>query len=121
MYYKVIKNDEVVDVLNHILYIIYQEKHSLLLLCDITEAQAILSSDGKYGWHIEGLYNFPPDNDIYAIKEISKCEQSECAWWLMSQKRCSINAPLPRLRISCGPRLSRSMSLINTLRRVPGE
>ena len=55
MYYKVIKNDEVVDVLNHILYIKYQEKHSLLLLCDITEAQAILSSDGKYGWHIEGL------------------------------------------------------------------
>lgn len=46
----------------------------LLLLCDITEAQAILSSDGKYGWHIEGLYNFPPDNDIYAIKEISKYE-----------------------------------------------
>ena len=45
MYYKVIKNDEVVDVLNHILYIKYQEKHSLLLLCDITEAQAILSSD----------------------------------------------------------------------------
>nr|DAR15964.1 MAG TPA: hypothetical protein [Caudoviricetes sp.] len=74
MYYKVIKNDEVVDVLEHILYIKYQEKHSLLLLCDITEAQAILSSDGKYGWHIEGLYNFPPDNDIYTIKEISKYE-----------------------------------------------
>ena len=64
MYYKVIKNDEVVDVLDHILYIKYQEKHSLLLLCDITEAQAILSSDGKYGWH----------NDIYVIKEISKYE-----------------------------------------------
>ena len=52
----------------------YQEKHSLLLLCDITEAQAILSSDGKYGWHIEGLYNFPLDNDIYEIKEITKYE-----------------------------------------------
>lgn len=32
MYYKVIKNDEVVDVLNHILYIKYQEKHSLLAI-----------------------------------------------------------------------------------------
>ena len=74
MYYKVIKNDEVVDVLNHILYIKYQEKHSLLLLCDITAAQAILSSDGKYGWHIEGLYNFQPDNNIYEIKELSKYE-----------------------------------------------
>ena len=74
MYYKVIKDGEVVDVLDHILYIKYQEKHSLLLLCDISEAQAILSSDGKYGWHIEGLYNFLPDNNIYEIKEITKYE-----------------------------------------------
>lgn len=74
MYYKVIKDGEVVDVLDHILYIKYQEKHGLLLLCDISEAQAILSSDGKYGWHIEGLYNFPPDNNIYEIKEITKYE-----------------------------------------------
>ena len=74
MYYKVIKDDKIVDVLDHILYIKYQEKHSLLLLCDITEAQAILSSDGKYGWHIEGLYNFSLDNDIYEIKEITKYE-----------------------------------------------
>ena len=74
MYYKVIKDDEIVDVLDHILYIKYQEKHSLLLLCDITEAQAILSSDGKYGWHIEGLYNFPLENNIYEIKEITKYE-----------------------------------------------
>ena len=29
MYYKVIKNDEVVDVLNHILYIKYQEKRKI--------------------------------------------------------------------------------------------
>ena len=76
MYYKVIKNDEIVDVLDNILYIKYQEKHGLLLLCDITEAQAILSSDGKYGWHIEGLYNFhpDPDNTVYEIIEITKYE-----------------------------------------------
>lgn len=76
MYYKVIKNDEIVDALDNILYIKYQEKHGLLLLCDITEAQAILSSDGKYGWHIEGLYNFPPDpdNTVYEIIEITKYE-----------------------------------------------
>ena len=72
MYYKVIKNDEVVDVLNHILYIKYQEKHSLLLLCDITEAQAILSSDGKYGWHIEGLYNFPPEISKYEYDKLKR-------------------------------------------------
>lgn len=77
MYYKVIKDSEIVDVLDHILYVKYQEKHGLLLLCDITEAQAILSSNGKYGWHIEGLYNFPPDNTVYEIKEITKYEHDK--------------------------------------------
>lgn len=34
----------------------------------------LLSSDGTHGWHIEGLYNFPPDNHVYEIIEISKTE-----------------------------------------------
>ncbi len=74
MYYKVIKNNEVVDVLSHISYIKYQQKHDILLLCDIKDAQAVLSSDGKHGWHIEGLYNFPSDNTECEIIEITKTE-----------------------------------------------
>lgn len=74
MYFKVLKNGSEVDVLDHILYVRHQEKHDLLLLCDRKEAQAILSSDGKYGWHISGLYNFPPDNEEHEIVEISKYE-----------------------------------------------
>lgn len=74
MYYKVIKNNEVVDILRNINYIKYQEKHKVLILCDIKEAQAVLSSDGKCGWHIEGLYNFPLDNTEYEIVEITEFE-----------------------------------------------
>ncbi len=74
MYYKVIKNNEVVDILRNINYIKYQEKHKILILCDIKEAQAVLSSDGKCGWHIEGLYNFPLDNTEYEIVEITEFE-----------------------------------------------
>lgn len=74
MYYKVMKNNEVVDILKNILYVKYQKKHDILLLCDIQEAQAILSSDGMRGWHIEGLYNLPFNNDVYEIKEISETE-----------------------------------------------
>ena len=74
MYYKVIKNNEVIDILRNINYIKYQEKHKILLLCDIKEAQAILSSDGKCGWHIEGLYNFPLDDTAGEIGEITKTE-----------------------------------------------
>lgn len=74
MYYKVIKNNKVVDILKDILYVKYQKKHDILLLCDIQEAQAILSSDGMRGWHIEGLYNLPFNSDVYEIKEISETE-----------------------------------------------
>lgn len=74
MYYKVIKNNEVFDILRNINYIKYQEKHKILILCDIKEAQAVLSSDGKCGWHIEGLYNFPLDNTEYEIVEITEFE-----------------------------------------------
>lgn len=74
MYYKVMINGNVVDVLDHILYVKYQSKYDLLLLCDTKEAQAVLSSSGKYGWHIAGLYNFPPDNQEYHITEITRFE-----------------------------------------------
>lgn len=77
MYFKVCKNDKIVDVIKNVFYIKYQEKHDMLLLCDIKEAQAILSSDGMHGWHIEGLYNFPPDNYDYEITEITKPEYDE--------------------------------------------
>lgn len=72
MYYRVVKNGKVIDVLDRIVYVKHQEKHNQLLICDIKEAQAILSSDGSYAWHIEGLYNFNPDNTTYIISEISK-------------------------------------------------
>lgn len=74
MFYKVTKNENVIDVLQSIRYVKYQKKHDILLLCDIKEAEAILSSNGKYGWHIAGLYNFAPDNNTYDIKEIPKYE-----------------------------------------------
>lgn len=74
MYFKVMKDNDIVDVLDHIVYIKYQKKHDLFLICNIKDSQAVLSSDGKYGWHIEGLYNFPPDNTTYKIEEISKFE-----------------------------------------------
>lgn len=77
MYYKVLKNNEVVDTLKDIHYIKYQSKHNLLLLCNIQEAEAILSSNGMRGWHIIGLYNFQPDNYEYEIIEITKSEYDE--------------------------------------------
>ena len=72
MFCKIFKNDEVVDLLNQIQYVQYQHKHDVVLLCEPEVAEAILSSDGTRGFHIDGLYYFKPDNTTYYIEEISE-------------------------------------------------
>ena len=45
MYYKVIKNNKVIDVLDNLIYLKWEPKHKIMVLSDENEAQAILSSD----------------------------------------------------------------------------
>lgn len=59
MFYKVIKNNKVIDVLDKLIYLKWQDKHKTMILCDESEAQAILSSDKNTIWHEETLYNIP--------------------------------------------------------------
>ena len=77
MYYKVLKNNDIVDILNHIVYVKYQKKHNILLICDKKEAQAILSNDGMKAWHIDGLYNYSLDDSVYELIEITEEEYNE--------------------------------------------
>ena len=75
MFYKVLKNNKVIDVLDHLTYLKWQPKNKIMLLSDLNEAQAILSSDGNTIWHVEGLYDLPVDGyDTVVIKEIDKYE-----------------------------------------------
>lgn len=77
-YYKITdSNGNAVDILTNISYVKYQEKHDIMLLCTIEDGEAILSSDGRYGWHILGLYNFKPNNNLYELSEISKYEYEQ--------------------------------------------
>ena len=73
MYYKVIKDGKVIDVLDHLSFVKYQEKHRIMVACAKEEAQAIISSDGDYIWHVVGLYNIPVDGydtvDLVGIDE----------------------------------------------------
>lgn len=75
MYYKVIKNRQVIDVLDKLLFVRYQLKHKVLLLCDEEDAEGILSSDGQYAYHLSTLNKFPTDEfDTVTLMEISKTE-----------------------------------------------
>lgn len=75
MYYKVIKDGKVIDVLDHLSFVKYQEKHRIMVACAKEEAQAIISSDGDYIWHVNGLYNIPVDGyDTVELVEIDEYE-----------------------------------------------
>lgn len=75
MYYKVLKNNKVIDVLDKLIYLKYQPKHKIMVLCSEDEAQAILSSDNNTIWHERTLYNIPVDG--YETVDIEPIDQFE--------------------------------------------
>lgn len=78
MYWKVIKNNKVIDVLDNLIYLKYQPKHNIMVLTDENEAQAILSSDNNTIWHEETLYNIPVNGyDTVKIEEIDEHEYKQ--------------------------------------------
>ena len=75
MYYKVLKNNKVIDVLDNLIYLKWQPKHKIMVLTDESDAQAILSSDKNTVWHEQTLYNVPVNGyDTVKIEEIDKYE-----------------------------------------------
>lgn len=77
-YYKVMKDEKVIDVLDQLIYIKWQAKHNIPVLCDINEAQAILSSDKNTIWHEETLYKLPVDGfDTVRLEEIDIYEYKQ--------------------------------------------
>ena len=75
MYYKVVFNDRVIDALDQLIYLKYQPKHDLMVLCDESEAQAIMSSGKDMIWHVEGFYNIPVDGyETVKLIEIDEFE-----------------------------------------------
>ena len=59
MYYKVIKDNKVIDVLDKLVYLKWEPYIQMMVLSDENEAQAILSSDKNTVWHERTLYRIP--------------------------------------------------------------
>jgi hypothetical protein len=78
MYYKVLKNNRVIDVLDRLIFVKYQHKHGIMIACDQSQAQAIISSDKKHIWHVSGLYGIPVDGyDTVDLVEIDQYEYNQ--------------------------------------------
>ena len=78
MFYKVLKNNKVIDVLDNLIYLKWQDKHKIMILTDENDAQAILSSDNNTVWHEETLYKVPVNGfDTVRIEEIDEYEYKQ--------------------------------------------
>lgn len=78
MFYKVIKDNRVIDVLDQLIYVKWQIKHEIPVLCSESEAQGFISSDGCTIWHEPSLYKFPVDKyDTVELQEIDKYEYKQ--------------------------------------------
>ena len=78
MYYKVLKNNKVIDVLDNLIYLKWEPKHKIMVLSGIDEAQAILSSDKNTVWHEESLYNIPVSGyETVSVKQINEFEYKQ--------------------------------------------
>lgn len=75
MYYKVLKNNKVIDVLDRLMFVKYQPKHEIMVACVKNEAQAIISSDGETIWHVRGLCKVPVDG--YDTVELAAIDEYE--------------------------------------------
>mgnify|MGYP006879563630 FL=1 len=78
MYYKVLKDGRVIDALDRLQFVKYQPKHDIMVNCTEDDAQGIISSNGKYIWHVEGYYLIPsPDYDTVTLEPIDKYEYDQ--------------------------------------------
>lgn len=75
MFYKVIKDNKVIDVLDKLIYLKWQPKHKIMVLCSVDEAQAILSSNNETIWHEKSLYKVPVSGyETVSIEPIDEFE-----------------------------------------------
>lgn len=73
MYYKVLKDNRVIDVLNGVNYLKWQPKHCAMVFSNEDEAQAILSSDMNTIWHEKTLRRLPV-NGFDTVELVEICE-----------------------------------------------
>ena len=77
MYYKVIKNNKVIDVLDNLIYLKWDSKHKIMVLTDEDFAEAILSSSKDDIWHVKGFYKIPVDEPKFETVELMEIDKFE--------------------------------------------
>lgn len=78
MYYKVMKNGRAIDALDRLCFVRYQSKNNVMVNCTEEDSQGIISSDGRYIWHVEGFPLIPcPGYDTVELVETDVYEYNQ--------------------------------------------
>ena len=74
----VLKNNKVIDILDNLIYLKWDDKHKIMVLSDENNAQAVLSSDKETIWHEETLYRVPVGGfDTVRVEPIDQFEYKQ--------------------------------------------
>ena len=113
MYYKALKNEKVIDVLDHLVFVKYHDKGKIMVVCHKSEAQGIISSDGECIWHVNGLYGMPVDGyDTVDVVEIDEYEYKQLK--LFNLKTPDDNKNVTVIRINRVDNINKMNILANT-------
>ncbi len=78
MFYKVLLEGMVIDVLENPAFVKYQERNGLILRSKETDAFGVLSSDSSTIWHVEGLLEPPAGTDFKKVELVEiEAEEAE--------------------------------------------
>lgn len=93
MFYKVMKNNKVIDVLDNLIYLKWDSKHKIMVLTDENFAEAILSSSKDDIWHVKGFYKVPVDGyETVELEEIDEFEYKQLKMLNLSTPEAIIDA-----------------------------
>jgi hypothetical protein len=75
MYYKILQNEKVIDVISSPKYVRLSPKSNRILLCPKQTASGIVSEDGREVWQLKDFYPFP--SGTYETVEMVKISEKE--------------------------------------------
>lgn len=74
MYYKVIRDNEVVDVINSLRYVRHNHRNGIILSCRKEQGQGILSYDGSTIYQLADKNSLGDNYDVVSLVEIDEAE-----------------------------------------------
>ena len=77
MFYKVIKDGKVLDVIDRIVYVRYSKRHDDVHICEPENSNAFLSSDKSRCWRVQSMRPCEKEFDTVVVRQITEQEYTQ--------------------------------------------